>query len=117
MKMSWKVSDLDPGKAYRLHLCQAMNGLRYFKLVEVGSPEDSTPRDDLFFRSIAVPFDLLGRNVIAISELVPLVDGQPFYVDAHGTWLTGRELEQLDAEVDFEDINWATDKPPRFASR
>lgn len=61
-----------------------------------------------------VPLDLLlRRDVIGISEIVKLDSGSPFFVDAHGLWLTEVEWNALDG--DFASVPWLNGLQPRFA--
>ena len=115
--MIWRASDVMDGHQYKVELCHSVDGKRSLRLRPLHASEGSAvPGDAVIFVSQVVPNDLLRRrDVISISEQVPLENGQPFYVDAHGMWLTEAESAQIDAGVDLAEIQWSTKSPPRFA--
>jgi len=114
--MSWLVTDIVENEQYVLHLCQLKSGMRLFRLVAIGTDTFRHPPADVFLVTAPVPHNLLrNRNVIAISEAITLDDGTHFIVDAHGTWLTESESNQIDAGRGFAEIDWLTGQAPRFA--
>ena len=114
--MGWFVSDINQNEHYVLHLCQTECGLRHFRLVAIGTDAFRHPPSDVFLVTAPVPHNLLrNRNVIAISVAITLDDGTPFTVDAHGTWLTASESNQMDSGREFAEIEWRTGRAPRFA--
>jgi len=116
--MLWSISDVKDTEAYRLHLCQAANGERFFRLVTLGSAADKSPPMDAVFSSRPVPNQLLRRrDVMAIAESVPLDSGEKFCVDAHGIWFTTAELAAMSSGMDFSEIRWVTARAPKLTSR
>ena len=109
----WQRREVNPNCAYSVALRQFPDGRRRFSLCEPDSPALSGE----VFRTQIVPTDLLlRRDFISISEQVPLVSGQSFTVDAHGTWLTGEEAIALDS-MSFNKVPWLNGLPPDFAPR
>lgn len=118
--MIWRASDVNVNGRYRLHLCESSEGNRFFKLIQIDSNEDEQS-DDVIYISELIPQNvneaLRRGDLLMISEIVPLENGQPFFVDAHGVWLTMSEVNEMDANVDFNDIHWATGKMPIFPQK
>lgn len=116
--MLWSASDVKETEVYRLHLCQAANGERFFRLITVGSAADRSPTMDTVFASRPVSNQLLRkRDVISIADSVPLESGEKFCVDAHGIWFTTSELAAMNSGMDFSEIQWVTARAPKLASR
>lgn len=115
--MIWRASEVMDGYQYKIELCHSAEGKRSLRLRPLYMDESSgTSGDTVVFVSQIVPNDLLRRrDVISISEQIPLEDGQPFFVDAHGMWLTEAESAQIDEGVDLSEVQWATKPPPKFA--
>lgn len=116
--MVWRISDINDVTEYKLHLCESKEGDRFYRLTAVESHLANDQLDDVVFTTIKVSNDLLRRrSLLKISELFLLENGQPFFVDAHGMWLTESEVKEMDADVDFNDIHWATGRMPNFAPK
>ena len=116
--MIWSRSDVKESEQYRLHLCESKEGNRFYRLVAIGSEEDKTPQEDALLITGPVPHDLLKRgDLISISETVPLNNGQPYFVEAHGMWLTEAEVRDMDANVNDSEIHWAGGRVPNFPPR
>jgi len=116
--MIWRVSDVDENERYRLHLCQSIEGRRFFRLVAIDSDLDKNPLDDTVFISESVPHALLKRrDLISISESVLLNSGQHFFVDAHGIWLADSEFQEMNSGVKFDKIEWVAGRAPIFSPR
>lgn len=112
--MVWSISDVRENKEYRLELCQSSEGKRIFRLIE--SDVEKSP--DALFRTTKVDNSLLlKRNLIAISKAATLENGDKFFVDPHGMWLTERESDQLENGVDIFDVVWETNVPPQLARK
>lgn len=108
----WLRSEVDQTKEYRVALCQKPNGARNFSLLEFGT---SLPANAVLVTEV-VPMDLLLRgNLIGISKAVKLESGTPFFVDAHGLWLTQEELHAL--EDDASEVPWLNGLYPGFAPK
>lgn len=118
--MIWRASDVNASGSYRLHLCESSEGSRFFKLIQIDSSDDEQS-DDVIHISEPIPQDvneaLKRGDLLMISETVSLDNGQPFFVDAHGVWLTMSEVNEMEADVDFNDIHWATGKIPIFPQK
>jgi hypothetical protein len=116
--MDWRASNIIDSKQYRLHLCQSPEQKRTASLVEVGSDQDLRPGNEVYLVTQLVPHALLRqRALIAISEQVPLLDGTPFFMDAHCCWWAAREVEDFDSNLSDEEIRWVTPAPPLRAPR
>jgi len=116
--MIWRVYEVEDGKKYRLHLFQASNGLRSFRLVEVDSGEDLQRPGDVAFATKVVQNDLLRvRDLGSIAESTELESGKKYMVDVHGTWLTDTECKQLQSRISFHEVRWDTALPPSFAPK
>lgn len=114
----WRISDVNEGREYKLHLCQSGNGFRFFRLVEIGSDIDVNPPDDVILVTALIPNELLKRRaLIPISETVLLDNGQPFFVDAHGVWLAEPEVREMDSGLSHNEIHWITGRAPEFAPK
>lgn len=106
----WLRNEIDQTKEYRLALCQKPDGGRSFALYAAGT---QLPSMAVLVTEI-VPLDLLlRRDVIGISEGVKLNSGVPFFVDAHGLWLTEDEWNALNG--DFASVPWLNGLQPCFA--
>jgi hypothetical protein len=113
--MIWRYADVDEKKSYRLGLCQSSDGVRGYKLVEINDGETFKPRDDIYLFTEPVQTDMLKlRNLKAISNKIRLSDGQAFFVDSHGVWITESEKEQMKSGKKHSDIDWITGVPPKF---
>ncbi len=116
--MIWRRSDVDDSKQYKLHLCASKDGRRFYKLVEIGSDADNAPSEDVFLITVPAPNNLLKKgDLISISELVPLNNGQPFFVDDHGIWLAESEVKEMEADLTLKTVQWITGQTPKFPSR
>ena len=114
--MIWRVSDVIEGEQYKVELCQSANGRRLLRLKPVCDETTDAPDLTVVYVSQVVPNDLLRRgDIISISEQVLLENGRPFFMDAHGIWLSESESEQIDAGVSLSQIRWVTKVPPKFA--
>ncbi|WP_390342932.1 hypothetical protein ACFJIS_21275 [Variovorax boronicumulans] len=111
----WKSSDIDVTKNYQLLLVQSSTGMRSFVLHDETEPRAS---EGLFAATDLVSNELLQkRNLHAIARTVALTGGEPFYVDAHGTWLTKDEMDAILEDKDDDEIPWLNSLPPRLAPR
>lgn len=111
----WKLSDVDPGERYRLLLIQSNTGARSFVLQN--NTEQGVPQG-MFAFTDEVPNELLlKRNLHAIAKAVTLSNGEPFYVDAHGVWLTKDEMAAILEDKDDNEIPWLNSLPPRLAPK
>lgn len=116
--MIWLASDVNENEKYRLHLCQSKDGKRFFNLVLIGIDADDHHCDEVAFISSLVPNSLLKRrDITSISESVLLDNGHPFFVDAHGFWLTESEVNEMDSGIGFNEIKWSTGHAPKFSPR
>jgi hypothetical protein len=80
---------------------------------------DRLSPDSYFVTEIVDPEPLIRWDVIQIASITKLTNGEPYIVDAHGTWLTIKEVREL-TEFNIgtrKEINWATPIAPRFAPR
>lgn len=112
----WKREDIKFGKNYTLLLCYEKNGTRKFLLNEINS--DKKKKEGVFAETKIVSNELLqNRNLNKIAELILLENGQKFYVDAHGMWLTHKEVEALENGLSFDKIPWNNNLPPKFAPK
>ena len=111
----WQRSEVNESLAYRVALCQHANGARSVSLSRLGSA--ALPPATVFLTQV-VPTDLLlRRDFIGISESVRLETGEHFGVDAHGTWLTQKEVDALDKDTPFNQVPWLNGLRPVFAPR
>lgn len=118
--MIWRASDVRVNGKYRLYLCESNEGKRFFKLIEIGSDNEDQSYEVIYISepiSQNINEALKRGDLLMISEAVLLEDGHPFFVDAHGTWLTESEVKEMDADVNFNDIHWATGRVPNFAPK
>lgn len=110
----WNSSDLVEGQDYFLSLCQKTSGTRYFSLHSIGE----TLCDEAVFQTEIVPYELLDkRDFIEIAKTVTLINGDKFYVDAHGVWLSVRECEAIDDDLEEDQVPWVNGLPPNLAPR
>lgn len=113
--MIWRISDVNDGTEYKLHLCESKEGDRFYRLVSIDSDFVGDRLGDVIFSTATVSNDLLKRrSLLMISKQIPLENDQPFFVEAHGMWLTESEVREMDADVNFNDIHWATGRIPNF---
>lgn len=113
----WSLSQLRENVDYQLELCQSAEGYRYYRLVEA-SAVSATSGGDAVFVTKTVPHALLTkRSLGAIAREIQLKSGDPYFVDAHGMWLTKAEWEQLVAGRPFSSVEWCTSREPIFAPR
>ena len=113
--MIQSVSDIQEDKSYCLELCQTDTAKRIFKLVESDAEEKSS---EAYYRTGIVDNDLLvKRSLIAISKATKLDNGDKFYVDPHGMWITQKESDQLESGVGFFEVEWETKELPLVARR
>ena len=112
--MIWSVSDVDERAEYRLGLCQSDFGKRHFVLLKEGAARDPAA---LFITEKVSHELLIKRNLIRISKEIRLANGDQFYVDAHGMWLTKFESDQLIRGVEPWNIEWETPSKPIMASK
>lgn len=111
----WKLSDVDSTKHYHLLLIQSNSGARSFVLREYS---ESPANEGLFAFTASVPNEsLLKRNLHAIAKAVALNNGEPFYVDAHGVWLTKDEMSAIVDDKDDDEIPWLNSLPPLLAPK
>ncbi|MFZ6643914.1 hypothetical protein ACO0LL_29585 [Undibacterium sp. TC4M20W] len=116
--MLWRAYEVKDDTQYRLHLCHASNGRRYFRLVEINSEEDLHHPEGVIFSTKIVLNELLrARCFESIAKSTELESGKKYFVDAHGTWLTESECNQLYSRISFDEIRWDTDLAPLFTSR
>jgi hypothetical protein len=114
--MLWSAADVKDGQVYVLHLYQAPDGERLFRLTVVGSSAHRNPGSDVVFVTRPVPNDLLRRrDLLSIAETVLLENGDKLCVDAHGTWFTAGELAAMNSEPNWSSIRWVTRRPPKLA--
>jgi len=112
----WKSSDIDAAKSYRLLLVQSSTGVRSFVLHD--ETDELCPTEGLFAITEQVSNDLLRkRDFHGIAKTVALTSGDPFYVEAHGTWLTNDEMAAISEDKDDNEIPWLNSLPPRLAPR
>lgn len=110
----WKVSDIKNGKNYVLTLIQSDVGARKIHLQEYDFKNENS---EVIFVTEVIPQDLLiKRNIEKISELILLTNGERFYVDAHGIWLTQTEMNALESD-ELIDIPWVNGMSPNFAPK
>ena len=110
----WMRNEVDEKKTYRVALCQHSNGRRNFALCPMGS---EPPPTAVLITEVA-PMDLLLRgDFIGLSEVTKLTTGAPFFVDAHGMWLTGEECEAMSEGMPFSEVPWLNGLMPDFAPR
>lgn len=111
----WKLTEIQSDKTYRLALVQAENGSRTFQLHDNGEGINSSIKVLL---TEVVPSELLvKRSLKNISDSVPLVGGERFYVDAHGIWLTEAEMKAITEDKEDDEIPWLNGMAPNFAPR
>lgn len=111
----WKLSDVDSGERYRLLLLQSSTGARTFVLQKNA---EQRLLQGMFAFTNEVPHELLlTRNLHAIAKAVALSNGEPFYVDAHGVWLTKAEMAAILEGKDDDEIPWLNSLPPRLAPK
>ena len=119
--MMWKASDVNENEEYRLHFCESIDGDRFIRLMNINSECSGKLQDDVVFISAPISksenYALKRRNLLTLSKIVKLEDGQPFFVDAHGIWLTKLEADEMDDNVNFNKIHWATGRIPKFPTR
>ncbi|BFO56004.1 hypothetical protein AVXHC19_28070 [Acidovorax sacchari] len=111
----WKPSDICSDQRYRLLLIQSATGSRSFVLQD----EREMPTvEGLFSFTERVSNELLvRRNLRAISKEVSLVNGEAFYVDAHGVWLTAAEMAAILQDKEDDEIPWLNSLPPKLAPK
>lgn len=116
--MIWRATDVHDGCQYKIDLCYSLDGRRSLRL---RSTQEGTVQDSdltVVFTSQVVPNDLLRRrDIVSIAEQIPLENGAPFFLDAHGVWLSESESEQFDAGVEWNKMQWDTKSPPLFPPR
>ena len=108
----WNRSDVDEAKRYQVALCQAKNGTRTHALHTAGS--SPLPVNAIFLTEIVPAELLMTRNFRCIAEATSLENGNRYWVDAHGVWLTG---EELDALKDDRAVPWVNGIAARFAPK
>lgn len=110
----WSPASIDQLQEYRIALCQAPDGARTHALQL--ATEAQTPEHTVFMTKV-VPTELLLRgNLRAISKTVTLTNGQRYWVDPHGIWLTLEELDALESDDDSE-VPWINGLPALFAPK
>ena len=106
----WLRTDVKEGVSYQVALCQDSDGRRRYELVIAGG----VPPDAAAFMTRVVPTDLLlRRDFLGIAEMVLLTSGEPFFVEAHGIWLTRAEVEVIQAKG-WRNVPWLNGLAPRF---
>jgi hypothetical protein len=106
----WLRSDVDERSAYRVALCQAPDGHRTLRLHPAGH---GLPSQAVLCTAVVSIDLLLRRDVIGIAESVKLTSGDPFAVDAHGTWFTAAEIEAGRNRVEWDKRPWLNGLPPK----
>jgi hypothetical protein len=110
----WMRNEVDEKKTYRVALCQHSNGRRNFALCPMGS---EPPPTAVLITEVA-PMDLLiRRDFKGLSVITKLTTGAHFFVDAHGTWLTGEECKAMNEDMPFSEVPWLNGLAPDFAPR
>lgn len=112
----WKRADVDPAGQYRLLLTQAPSGARAFVLQSL---DDAPPEAaNLYAFTEQVPHGLLlNRDLRGISETVRLGNGKPFFLDAHGVWVTQEEMAAILERKRDHEIPWLNGIRPLWAPR
>jgi hypothetical protein len=106
---------VDAAGRYRLLLIQSSTGAR--TLVLQNKAEQRT-LEGVFAFTDEVPNELLlKRNLQVIAKAITLSNGEPFYVDAHGVWLTKDEMAAILEDNDDNEIPWLNSLPPRLAPK
>ena len=110
----WPPSDVDQSRRYRVALCQSPTGARTHAL----HPEDQEklPENAVFLTAVVSTELLMRRDFRAISNAVKLIDGQGYWVDAHGVWFTLEEVEALEGDDDAE-APWVNGLPALVAPK
>lgn len=112
--MMWSSANIDQSQEYRIALCQAPDGARTHVL-QIATVAQ-TPEHAVFMTTV-VPTELLLRsNLRAISKAVTLTNGQRYWVDPHGVWLTLEELDALESD-DESEVPWVNGLPALFAPK
>jgi hypothetical protein len=109
----WKRDDIQDGVRYVLWLCQDVDRRRYFRPMPRGERAD----EGLLYTEEVSNELLRARDVIRISEVVRLATGEPFVVDAHGTWFTESELRAMRDGRPRTDVPWVGGVEPRRAPK
>ncbi|WPH13373.1 hypothetical protein [Variovorax paradoxus] len=116
--MIWQRSDIHTDGRYKLHLYQAGDGKRLFRLIVENSSEDHQPASDVALITQVVPNELLKRgDLLGIARQVTLEDGHAFFVDAHGVWYTEDEIAALNRGQPWSTIQWVTGAMPWVPDR
>ena len=111
----WKRAEVVDGQRYQLALCQNTSGERSYALHRV---DDTQLPTDAVFMTDEVPNDLLlRRDFEGIASTVRLTNGNRFWVEAHGVWLTHDENIALSAKVDHARVPWLNGLPAKFPPR
>ena len=112
MKKIWKKSDIDTSKEYVFLLFDNGAGIREFGICEQQLCGKVTTDKDCIFVTEVVPMDLVLRgDVFGISEHVKLTNGDPFYFDSNGIWLTKDEFEDLTSNR--SNVRWVRGCAPK----
>ena len=108
----WERTDVISGRAYRVGLKAGEDGSRRFHLLDSEQAHDEYD----FVTPIVDDHEILwwGRYGEIIARY-GVEDGTEIVVDAHGLWLTGHEIEQL--EDDVAEIEWYRGIAPAFAPK
>ena len=119
MRKIWKRSDVDENKEYVVLLCDDGQGDRYYELCEISQITEKSLNPDCVFVTEVVPIQLiLNGNVGGISETVKLTNGDPFYCEAHGIWLSKQESDDWDHDDgSLSSIRWERGCIPNFPPR
>ena len=105
MRAIWKKSDIDASKEYVFLLFDNGAGVRDFGICERSLSEERAKDKDCVFLTQVVPIDLVLRgDVFGISEQVKLSNGEPFYFNSNGVWLTKDEWDDLGR--DSPNVRW-----------
>jgi hypothetical protein len=116
----WNRFGLKKNLTYVVQLCQKPTGERYTKYREVEGGEPDEFR--VFETEPASGSQFIEWGFYEYAEHLRLSNGESFYFDAHGIWLTGKEIEYLQRRVrrtlaQGETPPWVNGIAPRFAPK
>lgn len=113
MRKIWSRAEVDTSKDYVVLLFDDGAGLREYGLCE---HQRLAEAEEHVLVTEVVPIDLVVRgDIMGISERVRLANGDPFFLDFNGVWLTKDEFEDL--EQGRSTVRWVRGRAPNTRAK